>query len=119
MFEFWVKSDLNRMPTMRAIGEKLFLRDVGGRKVGVTVTKGGAPYTLTGSVRAWIITDSGTTIQVDGEKEGNKAWVVLPAEACAEVGDISVVIKNLDGTAVTTLGGVYTRVYPAMTDETV
>ncbi len=103
MFEHWIETDLCRLPQVKSLGT-VFRADIQANKVGVIVTRNGEPVTLQGGVKAWIITNHGTTLEVNGEKSGNRAWVVLPAGAYVYVGKIGVYIRLENGGEVTTIG---------------
>lgn len=110
MFEYWLDVDKTNLPPVKRLGD-VFSQDSGANKIGVRVTENRLPVTLTGSVKAWIVKPNGSTIEVDGEKDGNKAWVVLPEGAYTDVGLIGIFVKLINGTQVTTLGGVEAYVY--------
>lgn len=118
MFEHWIHTDLTRMPDVKKLGN-VFSQDSGANKIGVEVTNNGVPVTLSGTVKAWIIKPDGSTITETSNvgKSANKAWVVLPASAYTLVGQISVFLKLLDGSAVTTLGGIEGYVYRSKTSN--
>lgn len=105
MREFWLKADRGKLPEVKRSGI-MFSRDNGANRIGVEVTDGGEPYTLTGSVRASIVRADGSTIQENGSKSGGRAWVDLPSAAYSVVGPVGVFLKVVSGGIVTTLGGV-------------
>ena len=92
----------------------MFSQDDEANLIGVEVTDDGSPVTLSGTVSANVILQDGTTIQIDGECEDNKAWVVLTDEAYEVVGKIEVFIKLEDDGQVSTLCGVEAYVYKSM-----
>ena len=113
MFERWMETDLNQLPKVEDSG-LTFSQDSGANKLGVKVFDNGDPVTLSGTVKAWVVRANGTTIQINGSKSGNTAWVVLTSDAYAVVGRIGVFIKLLSGNDVTTLGGFDGYVYRTM-----
>lgn len=110
MFEHWMKTDVNRLPQVKKIGN-VFTQDSGANLIGVEMVDNGAPVDLEGTVEAWIIKPDGETITEDGTIDENKAYVVLPDEAYESTGEIFIFLKLVNGTAVTTLGGVEAYVY--------
>ena len=112
MHEIWLGTDLDRLPTVKAMGNA-FTQDSGSNKVGVIVTKTGIPVALTGTVKGFVILPNGATIEASGSRENNKAWVVLPDSALANPGHIGVYVK-LIGENTVTLGGVEGYVYKSM-----
>lgn len=114
MFEHWIKSDLLRLPIVQHLHGRGFTQDSGANSIGVVVTKGGQPETLTGTVSALVKKPNGTTIEVTGSKSENRAWVVLPSGAYTHEGLISVCIRLINGSQVTTLCCVEVNVYKSM-----
>lgn len=114
MFEHWIRSDLKKLPAVETLAGRAFSGDSGANKIGVVVTDGGEAVTLTGTVKAYIVRPNGTTIEATGDKSGNTAWVVLPEGAYAYAGKIGVFLKLINGTVVTTLGGVEAYVYKSL-----
>ena len=106
MFEYWIQTDLTKLPTVKTLGGQVFTADSGANKIGAEVTDNGEPVTLTGTVSANIVKPDGGTISVSGDKSGNRAWVVLPDAAYTATGHIGVYLKLTNGTEVMTLGGV-------------
>ena len=111
MREYWTESDLSRLPIVNTIPGLLFYEDNQANKLGVKVYDNGEPVSLSGTIKAWIKRSNKTTIQVNGGKSGNQAWVVLPATAYAVPGHVGIYIKLLSGNNVVTLGGFETNVY--------
>lgn len=111
MFEYWLETDLKNLPEVKHLGGQVFSQDSNANKIGVEVFYNGEPITLTGSIKANVIRADGTTLEVTGEKSGNRAWVILPAEAYAVVGHIGIYIKRISGSEISTLGGVESYVY--------
>lgn len=114
MFEYWISTDLEQLPSVKTVNGRVFTQDSKANKVGVKVNRNGEPVDLTGSVVANIILPDGSTITESGETDGNKAWIVLPDDAYRKVGQISVFLKLVNGTEVTTLGAVDAYVYKSM-----
>lgn len=100
MREYWLKAEAGRLPEVKRSGI-MFSQDDGANRIGVEMDG-----ELTGSILASIVRADGTTIQEDGEKDGNRAWVDLPAAAYEVVGPVGVFLKVVSGEIVATLGGV-------------
>lgn len=97
---------------MKKLTGKTFSQDEDANKIGVTVTKDGAPVTLTGDVVGYVILPDGTMVNdIEGDSDENTAWIVLPEEAYAQRGQITIIIKLVNGTDVMTLGAVEACVY--------
>lgn len=111
MFEHWIKTDLKEPVQVQRLQGVLFSGDDGANKIGVIVTNGGAAVTLSGTVKAKVITPSGTTVEVTGDKSGSQAWVVLPDDVYTDVGHIGIYIKLISGSEITTLGGIEAYVH--------
>lgn len=119
MIESWFNQDLQEAVHVRYLDGNVFSLDNNGNKVGVNVTNGGEPVTLSGSISANVIRSDGGTVAVSGSSSGNSAWVVLPQACYAIPGVISVVIKNTVGSDVTTICAVVGNVYQSSTDTPV
>lgn len=112
MFETWIETELTKLPTVMKLMGRAFSLDDGANKVGVIVKDGGEPITLSGTVKGYIIKPDGTMINdISGSKSGNRAWIVLPSSAYSQQGKITVTIKLINGTEVSTLGAVEAYVY--------
>lgn len=100
---------------MRLMG-RAFSLDDGANKVGVIVKENGQPKTLSGIVKGYVIKPDGSMINdIVGSKSENRAWIVLPSSAYALQGQITVTVKLVNGTEVSTLGAVEAYVYPSST----
>lgn len=110
MFEHWVKTDLKEPLRVQQLPGVLFSGDDNANKLGVIVTDGGSAVTLSGTVQAKVITPSGQTVQVNGDKSGNRAWVILPDDVYIE-GHIGIYIKLLNNGEITTIGGIEAYVH--------
>jgi len=115
MIETWLKCDLTKPVRVVQLTGNLFSGDVAANKIGVVVTDGGEPATLSGSVMGYIIRADGATVTVTGELDDNKVWIVLPESAYIVIGQANIVIKL--GT--TTLGACTGYVYRTTTDTLV
>ena len=114
MFETWIETELTKLPTVMKLMGRVFSADDGANKVGVIVKDGGEPITLSGTVKGYIILPDGTMVNdVSGSKSGNRAWIVLPSSAYSQQGQITVTVKLINGTEVSTLGAVEAYVYPS------
>lgn len=114
VFETWLKSDLKKPVTVKQLPGVVFSQDSKANKVGVIVTDGGKPVTLSGTVYGYVIKPNGTTVEVAGaidSEDASRASFVMPQEAYA-VGHISIVIKlSSTGSVVTTLAACTAYVY--------
>ena len=119
MIETWYTQDLQQPVKVHYLHGNVFSQDNQGNKVGVTVTDGGAPANLSGTVSASIIRADGATVAATGTLTGNAAFVVLPAAAYAVPGMLSIVIKLTGDGSTTTLCAVVANVYQSATDVTV
>lgn len=100
MREYWLKAETGKLPEVKRSGI-MFSQDDGANRIGVEMDE-----ELTGSILVNIVRADGSTIQEDGEKDGGRAWVDLPAAAYAVVGPVGVFLKVVSGEIVATLGGV-------------
>ena len=116
MFEYWIDTDTKRLPNVLLIEDRLFRLDDEANKLGVRVFANGSPVTISGDIEGWIIKGDGTSLVIEGDSDGNQAWVILPEESYDTLGKFSVFIKLLSGDDVITLGGFETAIYPAQTD---
>ena len=109
--EIWLKTDLKRPITVQTLHGLLFSADNQGDKVGFEVYEDGVPVTLSGVITGYIIKANNETVTVSGSFEGNKAWIVCPANAYDAIGPIYIAIKNrasTSSTAITTTLGMCT-----------
>lgn len=119
MIESWFEQDLKNAVQVRTINGNVFSMDNNGNKVGVRVTNGGAPVTISGSISANVIRADGATVAVAGTASGNEAYVVMPQACYAVPGVITIIIKNTIGSDVVTLCAVIANVYQSSTDTAV
>ena len=121
--EIWLKTDLKRPITVQPLHGLLFSADNQGDKVGFEVYDNGNPVTLSGVITGYIIKNNGETVVVSGSFDGNRAWIVCPANAYDAIGPIYIAIKNRASTAstaiTTTLGMCTTYVERTATGEIV
>lgn len=121
--EIWLKTDLKRPITVQPLRGLLFSADNQGDKVGFEVYEDGTPVTLSGVITGYIIKNNGETVVVSGSFDGNRAWIICPANAYDAIGPIYIAIKNRASTAstaiTTTLGMCTTYVERTATGETV
>ena len=109
--EIWLKTDLKRPITVQTLHGLLFSADNQGDKVGFEVYDNGNPVTLSGVITGYIIKANNETVVVSGSFDGNRAWIVCPANAYDAIGPIYIAIKNRASaatTAVTTTLGMCT-----------
>ena len=119
MFEYWIDTELHRLPIVKRLDGQAFSQDSGANKIGVRVTENGEPVTLSGTVKAFIKKPDGETLDVTGTASGNEAYVVLPSGAYSEVGMIGIYIRLETEDQTITLGGVEGYVYPSIIGQTI
>lgn len=121
--EIWLKTDLKRPITVQPLHGLLFSADNQGDKVGFEVYDNGSPVTLSGVITGYIIKNNGETVVVSGSFDGNRAWIVCPANAYDAIGPVYIAIKSRASTATTaittTLGMCTTYVERTATGEIV
>ena len=117
--ETWFAQDINNAVKVHYIDGNVFSQDNEGNVVGVRVFDGTDPVTLSGTISANVIRGDGATVAVSGTVSGNEASVVLPQAAYAVPGLISIIIKETDGTQVTTLCAAIGNVYESTTSTVV
>ena len=121
--EIWLKTDLKRPITLQTLRGLLFSADNQGDKVGFEVYDNGSPVTLSGVITGYIIKANNETVTVSGSFDGNRAWIVCPANAYDAIGPIYIAIKNRDSTSstaiTTTLGMCTTYVQRTATGDIV
>ena len=114
--ETWLETDLMQPVDVVTLRGVLFAQDDMGNRIGVTVKDGGQEVTLAGDVTGYAIRADGATVAIEGYKDGNRAWIDLPEQAYAIVGDLSIVIRIDTGEAVLTLCGCQAYVQRTQTD---
>ena len=115
----WYKQDLTQPVHVHHLPGNVFSQDNQGNLIGVEVFDNGVSASLSGSVSASIIRSDGATVIASGTLSGNKASVVLPSEAYAVPGVISIVLKLTTGIIVTTLLAMVAVMYQSTTDTAV
>ena len=118
-FEVWLASDLSVLPSVNALPGNAFTADNVGTKIGVVVTQGGQPATLTGGVTGYCIRSDGKTVVITGALSGNRAWIELPTSALVIPGPIDIVIRLTTGSTKTVLGACRAYVQRTTTDAIV
>lgn len=119
VFETWLTNDLQKIPKVEILYGVFFTQDSQGNKLGVVVTNGGQAATLTGTVMGYIIRADDYTVTVQGNSDGNRAWIIMPPQAYYVEGEINVVIRLENGTEKTTLCALRTTVHRTSTDSIV
>ncbi len=109
--------DLNQAVKVQYIDGNVFSGDNAGNTISVFVMDGDQPATIGGSVSADVIRADGSTVAVSGALDGNRAYVILPQACYAVPGSISIVIKNIQNTTITTIAALVGNVYRSSTDE--
>ena len=101
--ETWFDQDLKKPVSVRIMAGMQFSEDNQGSLIGVRVYDDGADATLTGGATGYCILADGQTITVDGTREGNMAYILLPQSALLVPGPIQITIKLVDDGVITTL----------------
>ena len=108
--------DLQKTVEVHNICGELFSGDASANVIRVTVTDGGEPASISGTVSAKVIRADGTTVSVtDGTLTDNVASITLPANAYAAPGIISVFVKITDSDVITTIAAFVANVYKSST----
>lgn len=113
----WLKTDLSKPITVYSLENKMFTLDSQGNMIGVEVYDNDDPVMLTGTIIGYIIRADGNTVYVEGEISGNKAMIVLPAVAYAIIGQITIVIRCINGEEKTVIAACKAHVTSSCTDE--
>lgn len=100
--ETWYDQDLNEMVPIqpRAL---VFKGDQDANKIGVRITKGGQPYSLTGTIRGYLVKPNGSMVTISGSRSGNTAYLTLPASVYELPGNVLLTIKEIVGNTACTL----------------
>lgn len=114
-FETWLKTDMQEPLKVVELDTSLFGRDVNANIIGVEITDGGEPVTLTGDVHGYVIRSTGTTVPLNGTLSGNRAQIVLNESCYLDPGSISIAIKI----GSTTVAACHGYVYRTETDTVV
>lgn len=96
-FEKWATIDLDKARTAQLdLGTLLFEGDTNPVKIGVRLTRGGAPVTA-GSASGWaVLADGSTSTPFDNGHEDNEAWIIVPQGALAVPGKIEIFLRVSD-----------------------
>lgn len=119
MFIHQIDSDLTRLPIVKQLNGNVFSQDSSANKVVVRVTNNGIPVNLSGTVKAFVKKQDGTTLDITGTINGNEAYVVLPSSAYNVVGMLGVYVRIETSDQTITLGGIEGRVYPSIIGQTI
>jgi len=103
-FETWITTDQRKLPETIALHGNVFTQDNMANLIGVVLKNDGANVDIDGSVVGYAIRADKNTVIINGEKEGNRAWVILPEAAYAYPGPLSVVIRVVNGDDKTVIG---------------
>ena len=113
----WLKTDLSKPIQVRSLSGELFTFDNHGNVIGVEVYENGEPVTLTGTIAGYVIRPDGETVYIEGEKSGNRAKIVLPSTAYAYVGEITIIIRCVNGDEKTVIAACKAHVTRSETDD--
>lgn len=117
--ETWFNQDLKKAVKVQYVDGNVFSADNQGNLVGVHVFDNGSQAVIGGTVSANIVRADGATVTVNGTLTGNSVYVILPSAAYAIPGPISIVIKLINNSEITTLCAVVANVYMSTTDAVV
>ena len=108
LIETWMQTDADALIRTEVLDGNLFTGDADGNLIGAIVTRKGQPVPLVGAVSGFIMLGDGTTVVVNGEKNGNAAWIILPEAAYSVSGRIQIVVKVGTATVCSCVGHVRT-----------
>lgn len=108
LIETWMQTDADALIRTEVLDGNLFTGDADGNLIGAIVTRKGQPVPLVGAVSGFIMLGDGTTVVVNGEKDGNAAWIILPEAAYSVTGRIQIVVKVGTATVCSCVGHVRT-----------
>lgn len=108
LIETWMQTDADALVKVEVLEGNLFTGDADGNLIGAVVKRNGAAVPLTGAVSGFVMLNDGTTVVVNGEKDGNRAWIVLPEAAYSVPGRIQIVVKVGTATVCACVGHVRT-----------
>lgn len=111
VIESWFDQDMNEIVKVRHLCGCVFDADNRGNLVGVRAYKNGSPFNLTGNCSGYCILANGATVPVSGVVSGNTAYIILPDTAYAVPGPISIILKLVTSTSITTLAAITSTVY--------
>ena len=115
-----ISCDLKEVVKVQYLSGNLFSQDNQANVINVTVTDGGEPATISGTVTANIIReDGGTVTATGGTISGNVVSITLPAAAYIVPGLVSIVVKLTASSVVTTLAAIVANVYQSSTETAV
>lgn len=81
----------------------LVSQDALANRIGVRLFEGKTPYSPGGSCAGFAVRRDGVTVPITGTISGNEMYIDLPAAAYALEGPINIGIKNVQGSAETTV----------------
>ena len=108
--EIWTKQEVKEPVKMTYPKGNLFEQDNLGNLVGVKVYDNGSPVSLSGSCIGYCIVSTGASIPVNGTVSGNTAYIMIPSSVYEVPGPVIIVIKNVNGSVVTTLAAICTTI---------
>lgn len=110
IIETWFDQDIKQPVCVRHLGGNVFNADNMGNRIGVRMFNNKTPVNLTGNVTAYCVLASGISVPVAGTVSGNSAYIDLPNAAYAVPGTINIIIKNVNGSTVTTIAAITSSV---------
>lgn len=108
LIETWLQTDADALVKVEMLDGNLFTGDADGNLIGAVVKRNGTAVPLVGAVSGFILLNDGATVVVSGEKDGNRAWIVLPEAAYSVPGRIQIVVKVGTATVCACVGHVRT-----------
>jgi len=102
-FETWFTQDLKKSIPVRHLSQ-IFNEDSQANVIGVQLYDDGVALTsISGSVTGYFLLADGTTTSISGTKSGGKASVVIPPAAYKVTGPITITVRIIDGSNITTV----------------
>lgn len=83
--------------------QMLVSKDTLANRIGVRLYQGKTPYSPGGQCAGFVVRRDGYTVPITGSINGNEMYIDLPAAAYDRDGPINIGIKNVQGSAVTTV----------------
>ena len=98
-FERWVKLNVDKGRAATVDLGMLYTQDVNPLKLGVRLEDSEGEIDASGTVSGTAIIPDGSTITLEGDKEGNAAWVIVPQEVLAYQGRVEIFLRIADAEA--------------------
>lgn len=118
VIETWFTQDLQQSVKAHTLCGSLFSHNGNANRICVSVTNGGVPAQLSGTVSGYVVDTNGATVPCTGSLSGNVASILLPAAAYIP-GNVFITIMLTSGTTITTLCAIAASVVQSRTDTQV